>query len=288
MLGFYKAYGGGIGDLWYSVLEDKDLALLPGLVEDYGYRIRIYSLCHCPGSEDLFRFQPHVHEVVSEPWRLPNAEDTRRFTSPQDGYVPLRRDMLLQYAGPVIKQLPFTLRYSDDERAYAQELLARRPVICLQPYAGLSDRDGFDPERLGQLCERLVTLDAECQVLVLGRNHERGHKYAHEELAFEHPRVLNLIDRLDIRVSLMLVSRCDAFCGAHSNLIRAAWRWRKRNACVLPSPSMTDALPGLDPQYTFGFKYEETRTFTYEFTNGSPRRFETLDIDGIARHLLGR
>lgn len=288
MLGFYITFGGGAGDIWYSALEDQRMGWLPGLVEDYKYRIRLYSVCHCPGMKDLFWGQPHIHEVLTEEWRLPNAEDARRFSNPIDGYVPLNATTLLHYASNKIRTAPFTFRYTPDERAWADAMMSQRPVICLQPFAGLSDRDGFDPERLDQLCERLVELDANCQVLVLGRNHERGHKYAREEMTFQHPRVHNLIDQLSLRVSLMLVSRCDAFGGCHSNLIRAAWRWRRRNVCVMPAPSMTNALAALDTQYTFGLAYPESRTFTYFFDNQSPRDFTTLDVEGIARHLLGR
>lgn len=288
MVGYYIVFGGGAGDVWWCALEDPRMTWLPGLVEDYGYRIRIYSVCHCPGTADLFWGQPHIHEVLTEEWRLPNAEDTHRFSHPIDGYVPLHQGTVLQFAGPTLRRSPFTFRYSDPERAWADELLAAHRTVCLQPYAGLSDRDGFDRERLDQLCERLVDLDPHCQVLILGRNHDRGHKYAQEEASFQHPRVRNLIDQLSLRMSLYLVSRADAFGGCHSNLIRAAWRWRRRNALVVPTPSMTEALPRLDPQYTFGLTYPETRLFTYAFDNQSPRDFSVLDIDGIARHLLGR
>lgn len=288
ILGFHFAMGGGQGDIWFDLLEDPRLKLLPGLVEDYNYRIRAYFVCHCPGAEDLVRYHPHIHEAITEPWVAPNECDPMRFNRQIDRYVPLRQDMILRYAGPVVRQAPFEFRYTPEERAWADEMLSQRPVITLQPYAGLSDRDGFDPERLGLLCQLLVELEPNCRVLVLGKNHERGHKYAFEELHFDHPRVVNLIDQLGMRMSLLLVSQCDAFGGCHSNLIRAAWRWRRRNVCVMPTPLMTDALPQLDRKYLFGFNYPETLVKTYRFAHGEPRQFETLDLTGIARHLLGR
>lgn len=288
MRGFYVAMGGGSGDVWWTALEDSRMTLLAALKEDYGHHIRVYSITHCPGTEDIFRYQSCVDEVLTEQWRLPNEEDARRFSRPIDDLIPLTDFTAAQYASSNLRRVPFNLRYSPEEEAHADELLSRRPCIVLQPYAGLSDRDGFDPERLGRLCDRLVTLDQNCQVLVLGLNHERGHKYTQEVCEFEHPRVINLIDQLNLRMSILLTSRCDAYAGAHSNLIRAAWRWRRRNACVMPRPSMTDALPGLDPQYRFGFSYPETKAFTYFFDNKRPRDFSVLDIEGIALHLLGR
>jgi len=288
--GFFTQFGGGSGDVWVDVLDSPSMRLLPGLVEDYGFRIRVHTCCHCPGVEDLFRYQPHVHEVITEPWRDPREVDPQRFIRPtSDGFYPMLPQYLNHFAGPIIRQEPFTYRYSLEEQGYLDHLLTSDgPVICLQMYAGLSDRDGCDPERLALLCQRLVDLDPACRVLVLGKNHERGHKYQEELCPFDHPRVLNLIDKLGLRVPLALVERCDAFGGCHSNLIRQAWRCRKRNVCVLPSPSMTDALPQIDARYTYGFKYPETKVFTYFFDNQGPRDFTVLDVEGIAQHLLGR
>lgn len=291
MRGYFLTVGGGAGDVFWTALNDIRFQWLAALKEEFGYHIRVHSICHCPGTPNLFAHHPHIDEVVEEAWRLPNPEDSRRLSSPIDGLAPLNEQTLATHAvhKARLRHVPFTFRYTREEMAWAEELLSRRPCITLQPYAGLSDRDGFDPERLGQLCERLVTLDPDCQVLVLGRNHERGHKYAREECFFDHPRVKNLIDRLELRMSILLVSRCDAFAGAHSNLIRAAWHWRRRNACVLPVPMMSaEVLSTLDRQYLYGFNYPETRSFSYDFAPGGERHFETLRIDDIAQHLLGR
>ena len=279
--------GGGVGDVWWDLLHDPEYRKIAGLVEGYDIRVRAIVQCHCAGSEDIFAYNPCVHEVHVEPWRPPNTEDQRRFNEVDDGWIPIHRNDLLYQAG--VRQIQFgqpRLYLTDEEQTLIDALLAPPPCVVLQPYAGLSDRDGFDPPAIQRLCEALFKLSDQVRVLVVGKNHERGHKYAKEEVLFEHPRVINLIDQLGIRVAYHLVARCDAFCGAHSNLIRAAWDHRRRCACVLPSPLLTDHLPKLDPKYTYGLRQPEVRQFTYEFDGQSERRFWTLDCETLARFLL--
>lgn len=164
-------------------------------------------------------------------------------------------------------------------------------MIVLQPYAGLSDRDGFDPPAIERLVTEIVRLNSQARMVVIGKNHERGCKYAREcvtEATAQHPNVTDLIDKAGIRFCYHLVSKCDGFIGCHSNLIRVAWDFRRRNACVLPHPMMTEHLANLDPKYTYGFKYPETRKFTFPFFSSTARQFEYLDVVTMARFILGR
>lgn len=283
----YFAVGGGIGDCWWDFLHEPEFRKLYGLVENYNAHVRAIVQCHCAGAEDVFAHNKYVHEVVCEAWRLPNAEDSHRLNQPLDGYVPINRNDLLYHHG--VRQIntrPNELRLNDEEQLVVARLLDRKPAIVLQPYAGLSDRDAFDPASIQRLCEALIYLNSNVNILIVGKNHERGHKYSTEEVHFTHPCVTNLIDQLGIRVAHHLVSGCSAFCGAHSNLIRAAWDRRRRTALVVPSPLMTDHLPTMDAKYTYGMRFDESRLFTYEFTHGTERKFWTLDCENIARFLL--
>ena len=290
-LNVFICCGGGAGDVWWDLLHEPEFRKLYGLVENYDARVRAYVQCHCP-VEDVFAHQKYIHEVVSEPWRLPNAEDAHRFNHPivdPDGtvWIPINRNDLLYRAGvQSINVRPVEVVLTDEEQLQVARLLDRKPAIVIQPYAGLSDRDGFDPPALQRLCEALIHMNDQVSILIVGKNHERGHKYAREEVLFEHPSVTNLIDRLGIRMAHHLVAGCSAFCGPHSNLVRAAWDHRRRCACVLPSPLMTDHLPRLDQKYTYGFRQPEVRQFTYEFEPGGERKFWTLDTELLARFLL--
>lgn len=287
----FCALGGGIGDVVFDFLHEPEFKKFFGLVENYDARVRAYAQCHCAGVEDVFAHNRYIHEVVVEPWRLPNAEDAHRFNHPiVDGdvtWIPVNRnDMLYQAGVRQVNVRPTQLYLTDEEQFYVAKLLERKPTVVVQPYAGLSDRDGFDPPAIQRLCEELIRLNDQVNILIVGKNHDRGHKYAREEVHFENPCVTNLIDRLGIRVAYHLVAGCDAFCGAHSNLIRTAWDHRRRCACVLPAPLMTDHLPRLDLKYTYGFRLPEVRQFTYEFESGGERKFWTLDTECLARFLI--
>lgn len=285
---FYWASGGGAGDIWYEWIHSRQAARIQYLVQTYGARIRVYSLTHNDGVQDLFAYNPYVHEHVMEPWHPPTPEDARRFSHPIDDWHPLQNDFhFLREFGGEVELHPQQLYLSANEKRCLSRLVSNRPCVVLQPYAGLSDRDAFDPPTLLRLCDHLADLDSQVNICIVGKNHTRTHKYA-EEIALPHPNVTDLIDKCSLRFGYHLVKNADAFCGSHSNLIRAAWDWRKRNVLAMPAPMMTDAWGALDPKYTYGARYPESRTVTFPFGQDVPRDFNALDTAYIAAYLLGR
>lgn len=285
---FYLSYGGGLGDVVFDYLRDPASRRVASLVEDYGAQVRVYTQCHNDGVLDLFHIHPHISEHIAEPWRMPNESDVNRFKEPLDGYIPIHRvDLLINAIGMLHRLETPQIHLTRGDQIQLAGLLSVRPCICLQPYAGLSDRDGFDPESLAALVREISHLNSQARIILLGKNHERGHKYT-TEVGVEHPQVLNMIDQMGIRLAYHLVAGCDAFGGCHSNLIRTAWDFRRRNLCVLPDPLMTRHMPQIDQKYLYGFQYPETRTFTYPFDLGQPREFMKMDFVGMAQHLLGR
>lgn len=286
---WYLTYGGGLGDVVWDYMRCRGAWRMKPLVDLYGAEIRVYTLCHNDGVNDAFRFNPCIQQHISEPWHPPCPEDHVRFNNEIDGYLPLQHDGLFfnEYGAEMPREEP-KLYLSNEEKAQLAALMGQRPLIVAQPYAGLSDRDGFDSTAFERLVAETMALEPRARFVVLGKNHERTHKYAREELSFSHPNVVNLIDKAGIRFGFHLVANCDAFVGCHSNLIRTAWDFRRRNICVLPHPLMTDHLPTLDVKYTYGFRYPESYRFTFPFVSSSERHFEALDFKRMAAVLLGR
>jgi len=278
--------GGGAGDCVWELLHEQKFFHLKCLKEDFNAKIRLYVVCHCAGIEDLYVGQP-IDEVIHEAWRPPSPEENARFGRPDaDGYLPYTRLDLLQLAG--ISSLWMSrpqIYLSPEETRFVMATVANRPCIVCQPYAGLSDRDGFDVAALTRLADDLARLNPKVNLILIGKNHERGHKYA-PELGIEHPNVTNLIDQIGLRVAWHLVQQCDAFVGAHSNFILTAWEAGKRSACVVPDPLMTRHFQNLDPKYTVGLRQEQNRLFTFPFDHGQPREFDKLDTKRLAQFLL--
>lgn len=284
---FYLAYGGGLGDVVWDYLRDPAAQRLRWLVESHGARIRVYTQCHNAGVKDLFRHHPFIHEHITEDWHPPTPEDADRFRNPIDGYLPLQREsFFIPTYGIDYPHHEPELYVSHEERVRLGSLLARRPAIVVQPYAGLSDRDGFDPAALQRLAQAIYVRSRDARLIVVGFNHDRGFKWTREEVGFEHPSVIDTIDTLGIRAAIRLVQGCDAFCGSHSNLIRTAWDHQKPNVCVMPNPSMTSHLPKLDRKYTYGFHQAHSRIASYPFGEGVERDFSQLDCEAIADFLL--
>ena len=286
---WYLTFGGGLGDVVYDYLRCPGAWRMGPLCETYGAEIRVYTLCHNDGVMDAFRANPYIKEHIVEPWHPPCPEDHIRFNNEIDGFKPLQHTAVFhrEYGQGMERAEPKLYLYQEEKSRLAG-LMADRPLIVAQPYAGLSDRDGFDSPSFERLVEETVALDPRVRFVVIGKNHERGHKYAREELFFSHPNVVNLIDKAGIRFCFHLVANCDAFVGCHSNLIRTAWDFRRRNICVMPDPLMTSHVGSLDAKYTYGLRYPESRTFTYPFEAGGPRQFELMDSKLMAAFLLGR
>jgi hypothetical protein len=287
---WYLSHGGGCGDVLWDFLHDKSSWRIASLAKDYGARIRVYTLCHNDGVNDLFRLNPYIQDHLNEPWHPCTPEDAVRFSNPIDNYYPLQQEHYFrrEYGFDFSLEQP-EIYLSPEEQSKLAALGGNHPLIVAQPFAGLSDRDGFDSPTFERLVEQLVRLEPNVRIVVVGKNHERAHKYSREELSFTHPNVQNLIDRAGIRFCWHLVRQCDAFIGCHSNLIRTAWDARKRNACLLPWPMMERHLNEIDQKYTYGFRYPESRRFTFPFSGtGDERQFDKIDTASIARWVLGR
>ncbi len=282
-------FGGGAGDVWWEFLNTVEPQRIQYLVENHGCRIRVLSRCHNPGVADVFRFNPYVYEHVVEDWKPPCPEDHQLFNAPTaDGFWPLQCSPLFyQEAGGEAILNRVELYLGHDEKRLLAQLMDSRPCIVAHPFAGLSDRDAFNESSFRALVEDLVVLEPRVRVLVLGHNHNRTHKY-HRESVLPHPNVVDLIDKVGLRLGYHLTKHADAFVGSHSNLIRAAWMNRRRNACVIPAPMMTDHWAHLDKKYTYGTQFPETRLFTFPFGEGVERDFAALDTRGLASFLLGR
>lgn len=282
-------FGGGAGDVWWEFLNTKEPQRIKYLVEEYGCRIQVLSRCHNPGAADIFRYNPYIECHILEDWRPPVPEDHLLFSQPSpDGYWPLQNNSIFfSEAGGEVPLNRVDLYLNREEQQLLARLTADRPCIVAHPWAGLSDRDAFNQGTLLQLAEELRALEPRVNLLVLGHNHERTHKY-NREVAPAHPNIIDLVDKIGLRLGYHLVKHADAFVGSHSNLIRAAWQNRKRNALVMPSPMMTDHWPKLDAKYRYGQAFEETRIFTFPFGEGVPRNFEGLDVKTLAAFLLGR
>src|SRR6185437_2186868 len=170
---WYISFGGGAGDIWYEFLHSRHAQRLPYLVNNYGIRVRAYSVTHNDGVSDLYAFNPYIHEHVVEPWHPPTVDDARRFANPIDGdWHPLQNDFhFLRESGGEVELTPMDLYLSENEKRLLSRLVSNRPCVVVQPYAGLSDRDAFDPPALLRLCDHLADLDSQVNICIIGKNH---------------------------------------------------------------------------------------------------------------------
>jgi hypothetical protein len=238
---------------------------------------------HNDGVTDLFRNCPyvtrHLHVV-----QLPQHQGYENFDY---SLIPSGTPAVDQY--PHWQSYPeddptFTLS-EDEERDLQAVLSGGRPVIVIQPFAGLPHRDAFNEPSLTQMVYHLD--QAGYKIVIIGRDHGRlgAGRQQHVNI-HESAHVVNLINRVGLRFTWHLVNRCAGYIGAHSAFILPTWYWNKPNALVIPWPSLQPHWDNVDRKYMFGLGRDNTLVATYkaEGMDISTWDYMSLDYNNIVEH----
>lgn len=257
---YYLVYGGGLGDVVWDYLRCPYAAALRSITQELGARVKVITCCHNSGVTDLFVGNPYLSHHEPRPWKIPSVEESNIYSNKIDGWRPLQREQL----HPDIPRDPVRIYLNPDEQLALNVYQANEsPLVVMQPFAGLSNRDAFTPHTLRAFIEGVLAEVPDALFLVLGNNDPNGHESRREELGFEHPRLVNLIDETGIRFNYHLTSIADVFVGSFSNLVRSAWDFRRRTIVVLDEALRHNGIPRTDARYTYGWEYPECTLMTY-------------------------
>jgi ADP-heptose:LPS heptosyltransferase len=278
---YFFILGGGLGDAVMHYIRSPLFRKLPLIKEaNPDIEVHVYSQVHNNGIEDLFWHHPVVNRHV-QIVQLPQHKGYENFdltlipadmkpgsTLPHDNFPD---------AEPV-----FNLS-SKEQDDLSKIFDTTEPVIVIQPFAGLSDRDAFDQKSLTNMAKNLPG-----KKVIVGSNAPRVCCERTQKCDTSDPSVVNLIDRVGIRFTYHLIRRCNAFIGCHSSLVLLSWHHHRPTVCVLPMPFLDNHWRSLDPMYKEGVNRENTLITSFRtHGNNCPADFEysSLDCPRIAEFL---
>jgi len=101
--------------------------------------------------------------------------------------------------------------------------------IVIHPFAGAKERVVFDNKKYTKLIDYIID-DLGYDVIVVGKSNEN----LKEDFRYNRKRLLNLVNKVSLSVSIKLTLDADAFIGTHSCMILAAWYSRIPSVCLVP------------------------------------------------------
>lgn len=264
---------GGIGDALLTYLHTpvlRKLPLMKACVPDL--EVHIYSQVHNNGIEDLFWYHP----VVTRHLQIVQLPQFTSYEGFDQSLVPPHLKSCISLDCSEFPDHEPVFNLSDFEQKRLDKLIGMpQPLIVIQPFAGLPDRDAFDSASLKKFVSGLPGTK-----IIIGSNAPRVCSDRSQRVDFEDPSVINLIDALGIRLTYHLIQRCDAFIGCHSSIVLLAWYHNKPTVCILPMPFLSDKWEALDPKYKAGVGRENTLITSFT-THGSnwPEDFEFSSLE---------
>jgi ADP-heptose:LPS heptosyltransferase len=120
---------------------------------------------------------------------------------------------------------------SGEEEELFQEISAD-PYIVLHPFAGEKKRIRIQPDAYKYLVDKLID-QYDMKVVVVGGTYKRDRRLknipstiVHEVFKYEREGLVNLVNKSSLRLPTKLTINAQAFAGAHSAFMCAAWERR--------------------------------------------------------------
>jgi len=216
---FYIQTGGGAGDMikhyfwghlgwqYLSAVKKK----YPGTI------IKLFTTCCNLSSQGLFNEIPQIDEYQHMPWRDPNKPwpDRDRCTT---GYHPLSKAP--EILGETIEPgKPKSLPITKEEEEFIRKQNFGAKYIVMHPFAGDSIRQHLSLEQYFMLAKKFIK-ETKCNVVILGGSSTREigkiSRDIKEEFPFKHDKIIDLVNKTNLRTSVEITRRAAQFVGNNS------------------------------------------------------------------------
>lgn len=261
----YLEYGGGLGDVLYQCYQGSSYNFLAQM--PVGDRATVTLICANPFAYELFHHHPRRRDIDIQDfgyWDVAEDAAMRR-----ERGLPARNSFVMPSG---TGKLMFYPPAEDIARLIEVERQAGTVgYAVLAAAAGLPDRN-LPPEIVQRAVDYLVS--AGYLVVATGRSFER---HGRSEVPVpEHPRVLNLIDKLTVPGTALLVRNCAGLVTCHSALNLLGWLEDKPQLLAYPTSVYERHFRRRD-QWSFGADREETVHCTFDqFTTSHLKRFAAV------------
>lgn len=230
--------GGGLGDIIQQYLSKLEPGGFPSSskidtewfrrLEDFkrvNPDIPVSLVIQSPNSyvANLFKHHPYIDKVHTPEWETPYDKSFEKDVDSYEGMVHIRHVHDFNDYEPV----DTAIYLSDDDRAVMVNLPEQ--YIAMHPFAGNPERRVLPVTMFADIAIQLAEF---MPVVVLGKSRQND-----EEECFpikKHNNILNLVNRVNARVSTVIAQNAYRFIGLHSSMILAAWEGNVKSLCIIP------------------------------------------------------
>jgi len=218
---FYIQTGGGAGDMikhyfwghlgWQYIYSVK---------EKYpNSTIKLFTTSCNMSAQHLFDNIPQIDEFQHLPWRDPNK--------PWPDKDRLAKNYTVLSKAPEILNInlenrkPKNIPLIKQEEDFIQKQNFGNKYIVMHPFAGDGIRRHLSLEQYFMLAKKLIN-EIGCNIVVLGGSSTRSigkiTRDIKEEFPFEHKKIINLVNKTNLRTSVEITRRASHFVGNNSCL----------------------------------------------------------------------
>lgn len=209
----FTPIAGGLGDVLSYYLEGE-LGYFRAL-RSAGVRTKVVVWSVSDQVESLFQFNPHVSVLDVRPFAAVDGMTTgfRNYAQNLEPDFKLMTDA--QHAATPWARPSFY--FSPEEAVAARDIANAEPYVAIHPFAGRPERS---LARVG-IARQVVSAAAKWgRVVVLGGNSHRRNGGVSLDLRegfdFEHPNVINLVNKFSVPLQAHVASRATKFIGSIS------------------------------------------------------------------------
>lgn len=243
---------GGLGDCFLHLHKTDAYDILSRATED----VTIHINSHNPHVSELFANHPAKSKIrlhVIYPWSVEFLESSARAKAGLPAKVPDRVD-----------RFPFPLEYYPSEED--REVLKSLPKRYLLASFSASSNPRSLPESIYKPIVSAASR-ARIPVVMIGRSYGET-SIPRNEVSFDAPGVINLVDKLTVPGSVLALRRSTAMVTCHSSMNIVGWFERKPQfLCYNESTRIAHFLTDAGDTWSFGKNFPETEHLLYsQFT----------------------
>jgi len=280
----YLAVGGGLGDVIQICLANPKnhnifneypsanpiasiwLHKLKILKEKYNVVVRLYVHSHNKNTSQLFSNNPYINELEVIEWSNDKLRDeSNHWLNDIDGYSSIAK------FEESYKFLPFSndvIFLNEHEQTIVDKIKSLGKYIVVHPFAGNIHRA---VPNINQYIKIVKSLQSQYKIIVIGQEGE----------IFPSNGIVNLIGKVNPKVSINLILNASGFIGTHSSMILPAWYKEIPTICLVPSThdggQSFEEFFNSDNPTVYGNKRPINKTIIVK-----PN--EQIDVESIVKH----
>ena len=212
---YYLSISGGVGDIikryfwghhgWNNLRYIK---------KQPNNKVKLIVNSSNPAAFELFKYNPHIDNIVVSKWINPN---TRQLPPAEfiKGYAALSN------IRPPVKEIihDSTIYLSDKDKKELEDLKIENKNIVMHPFAGQTQRMHLTTNYFYELALKIIDR-YNCQVIILGGDSRRAtwgdFVNIPESFQYRHDRILNLVNKTNLRLSTIIARKSSYFIGTNS------------------------------------------------------------------------